>query len=87
MYISEALRMYITVINQSMGDKHGREIRVLSSAQWRSPGLRARASSMLVAIEMDPTLIFRGRLRSRAPWQSPKAPFSGCIGLGLQASL
>jgi hypothetical protein len=30
MYMSEALRMYIKVINQSMGDKHGLGMRVLS---------------------------------------------------------
>ena len=69
--------MYIQVIDRSMGDKHGLGIRVLSWAQWRSPGLRARASSMLVVIEMDPHLICRGRLRYRAP-------FSGSI-LGLHS--
>ena len=79
MYISEELRMYITVINQSMGDKHGLGIRVLSWVQRWSPGLRTRASSMLVVIEMDPHLICRGRLRYRAP-------FSGSI-LGLHGEI
>jgi hypothetical protein len=79
--------MYIKVINQSMGDKHGLGIRVLSWVQWRSPGLRARASSMLVGIEMDPHLICRGRLLSRAPFSGSIHGLHSRIHFGLHGKI